>query len=129
MEERLERVLNTIIFFNKINIRDLAVRCGYNLKAEKNNHDCCVTLRHDIEKINKSSEHPFTIVYDKDYNYWVARNEEEREEFEFKKKLMPAIKKLQSYWVSKKKAQCNGQYTFNPDDEEFKTFIYRAFRG
>lgn len=125
MEERLEKVLMYLLQNGQTGIRELAYNCGYNVKQNKSNHDCCVTLRTDIEKINKSNDNAYTIVWDKDYNYHIAKDKEEVEEFIKRKKLYPALKKLKSYWVSIGKIKEDGQMTF---DDDMETFIINAFK-
>lgn len=127
MNERQEKVLNTLVFYGKLNIRDLGEKCGYNVNQNKTNHDCCVALRNDIEKINKSVDHPFTIVYDSDYNYWIGKNKEEVVEFIETKKLQPALKKLKSYWAVLQKVKQDNMISY--DFDKLEQEIIRAFRG
>lgn len=121
MTERQEKVLNYLLENGVVGIRELAYNCGFNVK-NKNNHDCCVALRQEIERINLSKEHNYTIVYDSDYNYWVAKDEEERIKFIKEKKLYPALKKLKSYWNNCKKVGSN-------EPTLFEDFIINELKG
>ena len=124
MTERQEKVLNYIIEKGKVGIKELGRECGFNVK-ETNNHDCCVVLRSEINKINSQKDHAYTIVWDKDYNYWVAETEQEREMFMQYKKLNPALKKLKTYWASRSKASLDNQVRY---DDEFINFVLKGIK-
>ena len=125
MEDRLQVVLDYLLENGETGIRQLGIMCGYTVQEDKTNHDCCAVLRRDIERINNSNEHNYTIIYDKDYNYRIAKDKNEAIEFYEKKKLYPALKKLKAYWITIGKIKENGQIAF---DEEMKQFIIKAFQ-
>ena len=91
------------------NYPDKLFKDGY-IWANKDgvNHDNCVTIWSDIEKINFSEEIE-KIVISKNYIYWLCENDEEAEKYA-QKYFSDGIKKLKRYYRIVGKVKKNGQY-------------------
>lgn len=125
MTERQKKVLKYVLEHKQVGIRELGEACGFNVKIFATNHDCCVALRNEIEKINKDKTHPFLIMYDEDYNYWVEKDNQAKVRFLREKKLNPALKKLHSYWAGMSKIENENQISF----DEFLSEVAKEYGG
>jgi hypothetical protein len=80
---------------------------GYVWNNNPTSHDKCPMIWSDIEKLNFSNKIEKVIVF-KDFEYWIAKDEDDAKEFA-KKYLADALKKLKRHWRIINKVKLDGQ--------------------